>query len=81
MNESIVFIFYKISGDFIISNFLKTFNVYAIDLLFWPVCLQICSAKSREILKFTPLNRVNFREMAFSKTSTVASDKKGIKTQ
>ena len=36
------------------------------DLLFWPVCLQICGPKSGEILKFTPLNRVNFRETAFS---------------
>ena len=35
------------------------------DLLFWPVCLQICGPKSGEILRLTPLIRVNFRETAF----------------
>ena len=36
------------------------------DLLFWPDCLQIFGPKSGEILKLTPLIRVNFRETAFS---------------
>ena len=36
------------------------------DLLFWPDCLQIFGPKSGEILKLTPLIRVNFRETAFN---------------
>ena len=46
-------------------KFLKILMYLQFDLLFWPDCLQIFGTKSGEILKLTPLFRVNFRETAF----------------